>query len=56
MDASRGLEQALPIRVLVDQGVISIKEYSTFPKSPGLEPKHKIQFSVITWALGRRES
>ena len=32
-------------------GVIAMKEYSTFPKAPGLELDHQIQFSVISRTL-----
>ena len=28
----------------VDQGLMAIKGYSTFPKVPGFEPHHQIQF------------
>ena len=34
--------QVLPLRVRVDQGAISMKEYSTLPKSPKLKPHHLI--------------
>ena len=39
------------IRVRVDLGVMTIKGYSTLPKSPELEPNYQMQFSVILGAL-----
>ena len=35
------------IQVRVDQGVMAMKGYSTFPKAPGFYPEHQRQFSVI---------
>ena len=46
-----GPEQVPPLRVRVDQGVMAMKMYSTFPKAVGLEPQHQMQFSVISRAL-----
>ena len=34
--------QVLRLQVRIDQGVITMKVYSTLPKSPGLEPHHQI--------------
>ena len=40
-------EPVLTVWVRVDLGVMTMKGYSTFPRSPELEPHHKMQFSVI---------
>ena len=32
----------------VDHGVIAIKGFLTFPKTPGLKSHHQMQFSVIS--------
>ena len=40
----------LPLQVKVDLRVMAIKEYSTLPKDPKLEPHHCIQFRVISRA------
>ena len=40
----------LPVRVRVELGAIAMKEYSAFPKVPGLEPHHRI-FSFISRTL-----
>ena len=38
-----GPYQVLPLRARVDQGAMTIKEYSAFPKAPVLlEPHHQI--------------
>ena len=37
-----GLEQELSFRVIMDLGVIDIKEYSTFPKAMELELHHQM--------------
>ena len=42
-----GPRQVLLLRVKVDIGVIAIKKYFIFLKAPGLDPHHRIQFSVI---------
>ena len=36
------------IRVGVELRGIAMKEYSTFPKTPELEPHHQMQFSAIS--------
>ena len=46
-----GPEQVLPLWLRVDLGVMTIKEYFTFPKSLGQEPHHQMQFSVISQIL-----
>ena len=46
-DSSIGPYQVLPLQVRVDQGVMTIKVYSTLLRSPNLELHHPIQFSVI---------
>ena len=50
-----GPQQVLPIWVKVDLGVMATKRYSTFPKAPGLEPRHQMQFSVVSKTLIERE-
>ena len=39
------------IYVRVDLVVMAMKEYSKFPKAPGLEPHHQMQFSFIPRTL-----
>ena len=39
--------QVLPLWVLMDQGVRTIKKYLIFTKVPKQEPHHQIQFSII---------
>ena len=34
--------QVLPLRVRVDLEVMEVKQYSTFPKSPELEPYYEM--------------
>ena len=46
-DQEIGLKQELVLRIIVDQGVIVMKRYSTFPNAPEQEPHHQIQFNVI---------
>ena len=46
-----GPEQTLHLQVRVDQGVMAINRYFTFPKAPGVEPHRQIQLSVISKAL-----
>ena len=41
----------LSLRVRVELGVTAKKRYSTFPKAPGLEHYHQMQFSVISRTL-----
>ena len=41
----------LPLRVWVGLGVMVMKEYSTFVKTPGLGLHHQIQFNVLTQTL-----
>ena len=38
--------QLLRLLVGVDFGIKEMKEYSSFPKSPGLETYHQMQFRV----------
>ena len=40
-----------PLWIKVDLGVMALKGYLTFPKAPGQEPHHQIQFSVISKTL-----
>ena len=40
----------VPLWLRVDQGVMGIKGYSTFPKSPGLKLTIRL-FSFISWTL-----
>ena len=42
-----GLKQVISLRARVDLRAIAMKKQSTFPKAPGLEPHHQIQFTVI---------
>ena len=42
-----GPKQVLPLQFRVDLGVMAMKRYSTFFKSPELEPHFQMQFSVI---------
>ena len=42
-----GPQQVLAFQIRVDLGVMEMKEYSTFPKAPELEPDHQMRFSVI---------
>ena len=46
-----GPKQVLPLWVRMDLGVMTMKEYSTFSKAPGLQPLHLIFFSVISRTL-----
>ena len=41
------MKQALPLQVRMDLEVMTIKEYFTFPKAPGLEAHHQMQ--VTCW-------
>ena len=45
------LKQVQPLQVRVDQRVMAMKEYSTFPKAPGLEPHYQMKFSVLPRTL-----
>ena len=49
-----GSIQVLPIRVRVDLGVMVMKGYSKFPKTPRLASHYEMQFSVKTRALSSR--
>ena len=40
-----------PLWFRVDLGVIAMKGYSSFPKAPGLEPHHQLQFTLIPRTL-----
>ena len=47
-------QQVLPLWVKVDLGVMAMKEYSTFPKIPGLESHHQMALRaavVIVYSL-----
>ena len=39
--------EILPFWITVNLGAMAMKGYSTFHRSPELEPHHKMQFSVI---------
>ena len=39
-------QQVLSLRVRVNIEVMAMKEYSTFPKAPGQETQHQMQFNV----------
>ena len=39
--------QVLPLQVREDLGVMTMKEYSTFPRAPELEPYDQMQFTII---------
>ena len=51
-----GPKQVLQLQVRVDLGVMAMKGYSTFPRSPKLEPHHQMQFSVISRILNKEYS
>ena len=40
--------QVLLLPVKADLGVMAMKKYSIFDKTPAQEPHHQIQFSVIS--------
>ena len=42
-----GSKQVLPLQVRVDMGLMTIKGYSTFPRSQDLEPHHQMLFNII---------
>ena len=42
-----GPQQALPIQVRVDLGVIAIKRYSTFFEASRLDLHHQMQFIIM---------
>ena len=48
--------QVLPLWVRVNSGIMAVKENSTFLKTPGLEPHHLMQFSVIYRTLVKVDS
>ena len=41
-EARIGLDQVLPLRVIVDVGAIAMKGYSAFVKAPSIEIHHQI--------------
>ena len=45
------VESYLSTRIRVDLRVIAMKRLSTFPKVPGLEPHHRMHFSVLARTL-----
>ena len=47
-----GTDQVLPLRVRVDLGILTMKEYSTFPKDLGLEPHQQIVLSHFRTLVG----
>ena len=49
-----GPYQVLPLWVTMYLGVVAMKEYSTFPKAPGLGPHHQMQFNFIPKTLTER--
>ena len=42
-------EQVLPLQIMMNLGVMAIKEYSTLSRSSELVPHQRMLFSVITW-------
>ena len=46
-------QQVLLLQVREDQGLMALKRYSTFPKAPGPELHHPMQFSIIFQATCR---
>ena len=55
-DPKIGPWQALTVQVRLDPVVIAMKGYCTFPRAPGLEPHHQMQFTAIPWTLARSVS
>ena len=47
MNSSIGPQWVLSLWVRVNLRVMTMKGYFTFPKAPGLEPHHQMQFSII---------
>ena len=44
-------KQALPLWVIVDLGVMVMKDYFTLPRSLELEPQYQIEFTIIPRTL-----
>ena len=48
-----GVVVPVRVKVRVDLGVIAMKEYSTFPKAPRLEPHHQMVYFYIQDTYGK---